>query len=221
MPAVPAGFRYLPGYLDAAAQAALAAELRELAGAAPLYRPTMPKSGRPFSVRMTNAGSHGWFSDREGYRYTARHPETAAPWPAIPTALLDLWRDVADYPAAPQCCLINYYIADARMGLHQDSDEETFAAPVVSLSLGDSAVFRIGGPQRRGPTTSQRLHSGDVMILSGAARLAYHGIDRVLGGSSRLLESQGWAQVTGEEGGRLNVTLRRVTRPAGEVAEQD
>ena len=213
MAAAPEGFRYLPGFLAADAQAALVGELRALAATAPLYRPTMPKSGRPLSVRMTNAGSHGWFSDREGYRYVARHPQTGRPWPAVPAALLALWRAVADYPADPQCCLVNVYAGDARMGLHRDADEETFAAPVVSLSLGDSAVFRVGSSERRGPTTSLRLQSGDVVVLAGAARLAYHGIDRVLGGSSRLLERAGW-----EGGGRINVTLRRVTRPPEEAA---
>ena len=212
MAPAPEGFCYFPGFLDEAAQAALAAELRALAAAAPFYRPTMPKSGRPFSVRMTNAGSHGWFSDSAGYRYVPRHPETGAPWPAIPEALLGLWQTVAAYPAAPECCLVNYYDPEARMGLHRDADEETFAAPVVSLSLGDSAVFRIGGPERRDSTTSLKLHSGDVMILSGPARLAYHGIDRVLGGSSRLLARHGWPG-----GGRLNITLRRVTRPPEET----
>ena len=208
MAAAPEGFRYLPGLLGADAQAALVGELRDLVAQAPLYRPAMPKSGRPFSVRMTNAGSHGWFSDREGYRYVARHPVTGRPWPAVPAALLALWRRVACYPADPECCLVNFYAADARMGLHRDTDEETFAAPVVSLSLGDTAVFRIGGPGRHGPTTSLKLRSGDVVVLAGAARLAYHGIDRVLGGSSRLLDREEW-----EGGGRINVTLRRVTRP--------
>ncbi|WP_193366733.1 alpha-ketoglutarate-dependent dioxygenase AlkB family protein [Pelagibius marinus] len=200
------GFRYLPGYLGPEAQAALVAELRALLAEAPLYRPTMPKSGRPFSVRMTNAGSHGWLSDRQGYRYAPRHPQTGRPWPAIPAVMERIWAEVADYPAGPECCLINFYAPEARMGLHRDQDEETFEAPVVSLSLGDSAVFRLGGPTRHGPTRSLKLHSGDVMILSGPARLAYHGIDRVLGGSSRLLP----------DGGRINLTLRRVTRPAGE-----
>lgn len=210
MATAPEGFRYLPGFLDETAQVRLAVELRELTARAPLYRPTMPRSGRPFSVRMTNAGSHGWFADRVGYRYVDRHPQTGRPWPAIPVALLDLWRRVAGYPAEPECCLVNYYDATARMGLHQDADEADFAAPVVSLSLGDSAVFRIGGSSRRGPTASLKAHSGDVMILGGPARRAYHGIDRVLGGSSRLLAAAGWP-----EGGRLNVTLRRVTRPGG------
>ena len=211
MAAAPEGFRYLPGCLDPAAQAELAAALRRLAAEAPLYRPTMPGSGRPFSVRMTNAGSHGWFSDRAGYRYVARHPATGQPWPAIPPTLLALWRRVASYPADPQCCLVNFYAPDARMGLHRDSDEETFAAPVVSLSLGDSAIFRIGGSERRGRTLSLKLHSGDVVVLAGAARTAYHGIDRVLGGSSRLLPQAGWGD------GRINVTLRRVTSPPQET----
>lgn len=211
------GFRYLPGFLEPEAQAALVAELRALVAEAPFYRPTMPRSGRPFSVHMTNAGSHGWLSDRDGYRYVPRHPQTGRPWPAIPAVMERIWAEVADYPAGPECCLINFYAPEARMGLHRDQDEETFEAPVVSLSLGDSAVFRLGGAQasqgRRGPTRSLKLHSGDVMILGGPARLAYHGIDRVLGGSSRLLPQNGWA-----EGGRINLTLRRVTRPAGEVS---
>lgn len=208
MTVAPEGFRYLPDFLGPEAQAALIGELSGLTATAPLYRPTMPKSGRPFSVRMTNAGSHGWFSDRGGYRYVARHPQTGQPWPAIPAALLELWRAVAGYPADPQCCLVNVYAPEARMGLHRDTDEATFAAPVVSLSLGDTAIFRIGSSERRGPTTSLRLHSGDVVVLGGEARLAYHGIDRVLGGSSRLVPG----------GGRINVTLRRVTCPAQENA---
>jgi alkylated DNA repair protein (DNA oxidative demethylase) len=211
MATAPEGFSYLPGRLGPQAQADLAAALCQLVAEAPLYRPTMPKSGRPFSVRMTNAGSHGWFADRAGYRYLARHPVTGRPWPAIPAALLALWREVSGYPADPECCLVNFYAPEARMGLHRDADEETFAAPVVSLSLGDSAVFRIGRAERHGPTASLKLHSGDVMILAGPARLAYHGIDRVLGGSSRLLDREGW-----EGGGRLNLTLRRVTRPPEE-----
>lgn len=200
----PEGFRYLPDYLAPARQQALLADLRAVIAAAPPYQPRMPRSGQPMSVRMTNAGSHGWFSDQAGgYRYLPAHPTTGKPWPAIPEALLAIWRDLAAYPEAPQCCLINLYQGPkVRMGLHRDQDEETFEAPVVSLSLGDSAIFRIGGPERRGPTASLKLHSGDAVVLGGAARLAYHGIDRVLGGSSRLIE----------EGGRINITLRRVTR---------
>lgn len=200
--------RHLARHFDASGQTALLAAVRAVIGAAPLFTPTMPRSGKPFSVRMTNCGPLGWVSDREGgYRYQANHPETGAPWPALPALLLDLWRDVADYPAPPQACLVNYYAPGARMGLHRDEDEEDMAAPVVSVSLGDSARFRIGGPTRRGPTRAFDLASGDVVVLEGESRRAYHGIDRILPGTSELLLEDF------PEGGRLNLTLRRVTRP--------
>jgi len=199
--------RVLPGALDAAAQRALLAAVLACLEAAPLFRPVMPRDGRPFSVRMSNCGPLGWVSDRGGYRYQACHPETGRPWPAIPPALLALWDAVAGYPAPPEACLINHYAAGARMGLHQDRDEQALDAPVLSLSLGDTAVFRVGGGTRGGPTRSLRLASGDLVLLAGASRLAFHGIDRVLGGTSRLLAD------TPLGGGRLNLTLRRVTRP--------
>jgi alkylated DNA repair protein (DNA oxidative demethylase) len=177
--------------------------VRKIIAAAPLFTPVMPRTGKPFSVRMTNCGPLGWVSDRDGYRYQPTHPQTGQPWPEMPALLLDAWRDLGGTDAPPQACLINYYAADARMSLHQDRDEEDFAAPVVSLSLGDTALFRIGGTHRAGgPTKSFRLASGDGFVLGGAARLAFHGVDRILPGTSTLLE----------EGGRFNLTLRRVTR---------
>lgn len=197
------GFRLLPGHLDQAAQGALLGELCEAIAGAPFFTPTMPRSGRPFSVAMTNLGPLGWVSDRKGYRYQAMHPETGRPWPPMPETILGLWRAVAEYPHDPEACLVNYYRPGAKMGLHRDSDEEEFAAPVVSVSLGDMAMFRIGGLERGGPTRSMKLASGDVLVMGGASRLCYHGIDRVIPGTSRLLA----------EGGRINLTLRRVTRP--------
>ncbi len=195
---------YLPGKLKDAEQRRLLGALREVMAEAPLFTPTMPRSGKPMSVRMTNCGPLGWVTDKEqGYRYQATHPVTGKPWPAMPQALLDLWREVASYPADPEACLVNYYVGDAKMGLHQDKDEEDFAAPVVSVSLGDSAAFRVGGLTRKDPTHAFELKSGDVVVLSGADRLAFHGIDRILPGTSALLP----------EGGRLNLTLRRVTKP--------
>lgn len=200
----PRGFKVVPDYLSAAAQADLIAELRELVAQAPFFRPVMPRSGQPFSVEMTNAGPLGWVSDRSGYRYQPHHPDSGAPWPAIPDSVLTAWNELTGYPAPPECCLVNLYRGEkARMGLHRDADEEDFSAPVLSLSLGDSAIFRLGGPTRRGPTQSVTLHSGTALILAGDARLAYHGISKVMAGTSRLL--------TG--GGRLNLTLRRVTKP--------
>ena len=201
-----AGMRQVPSYLDRAGQELLLRAIREVMAAAPLYTAKMPKSGRPMSVRMTNCGPLGWMTDETGYRYQTCHPQTGASWPSIPDVLLAAWRELTGYPHPPQACLINYYTAAARMGLHQDRDEEDLAAPVLSLSLGDSCLFRIGGIRRPDPTQSFRLASGDALVLGGAARLAYHGVDRILPGTSTLLR----------EGGRINLTLRRVTLPAGQ-----
>lgn len=172
---------------------------------APLYRPVMPRTGKAFSVEESNFGSLGWVSDKSGYRYQATHPVTGAPWPDIPPALLDLWAEI-NPGAAPQCCLVNFYRAGAKMGLHQDLDEKDISAAVIGVSLGDEALFRIGasaqGGKKVGKTVSVSLASGDVVAFGGAARLAYHGIDRIKPGSSRLLAG----------GGRLSLTLRRVAK---------
>jgi len=193
-----------PAYLDRAAQHELLAAVRAVVAAAPLYLPRMPRSGTPMSVRMTNCGPLGWVTDAErGYRYQATHPETGAAWPPIPEILLAAWRALGGYPHPPQACLVNFYATGARLGLHQDKDEQDLAAPVVSLSLGDSALFRVGGLKRSDPTRALRLASGDAVVLGGAGRLAFHGVDRILPGTSTLLA----------EGGRINLTLRRVTPP--------
>jgi alkylated DNA repair protein (DNA oxidative demethylase) len=201
--AIAPGVLHWPGWLDADAQGALVAELRAVVRQAPLFQPRMPKTGKPFSVRMTNCGPLGWVSDERGYRYQPLHPETGEPWPLMPAPLLDAWAALAGYPHPPEACLINFYDKGARMGLHQDRDEAEFDAPVLSLSLGDAALFRIGGTTRGGKTISFKLASGDALLFGGEARLAYHGIDRILSGSSQLLP----------QGGRLNLTLRRVTKP--------
>ena len=182
-----------------AAQKALLDDVLDRLRQAPLYRPVMPKSGKPFSVEESNFGDLGWVSDKSGYRYQAQHPVSGKPWPAIPPALLDLWAEIAG-AAPPDCCLVNLYRQGAKMGLHQDRDEKDLTAPVVGISLGDDALFRIGGPTRGGTTRSIRLASGDVLLFGGPARLAYHGIDRIVPGSSRLLPG----------GGRLSLTLRKV-----------
>lgn len=198
------GTRIWPGLLSRQFQEELVATLREQIVENPLYQPTMPKTGKPFSVSMTNFGDLGWVSDRTGYRYEDRHPETGRPWPPILHSLQVLWADLTGYAAPPEACLVNYYGPKAKMGLHQDRDEKPLDAPVLSVSLGDTAIFRLGGLDRKAPTQSFKLASGDVMMLSGPSRLRFHGIDRILPGTSTLLE----------KGGRLNLTLRRVTDPA-------
>ncbi|NLH83183.1 MAG: alpha-ketoglutarate-dependent dioxygenase AlkB [Phyllobacteriaceae bacterium] len=204
-PSLP-GLTLLPGRLARAEQEALVAELREVVAAAPLFTPVMPRTGKPFSVCMTNCGPLGWVSDRAGYRYQATHPATGRPWPAIPARLLALWDEVTGYAAPPEACLVNFYGEGAKMGLHQDRDEEDFAAPLLSVSLGDTGRFRLGGVERSDPTRAFPLASGDVLMLSGASRLAHHGIDRILPGTSTLLSG----------GGRINLTLRRVTTPVSQ-----
>lgn len=191
------GFRLWPGALSVTAQSALLAEVLAAVEQSPFFRPVTP-GGRPFSVEMTNLGPLGWVSDRAGYRYQPTHPETGAPWPSMPETLLRLWSDLTGWPEPPDACLVNLYRGEARMGLHQDRDEQDLRAPVLSVSLGDTAVFRIGAAEG-GPTRTVRLASGDVCALTGPARLARHGIDRVIAGSSTLVPG----------GGRLNLTLRR------------
>jgi alkylated DNA repair protein (DNA oxidative demethylase) len=202
------GLRVYPGYLDRDRQSAMLAAIEEVLMAAPLTTPRMPNSGRPFTVRMSNCGPLGWTSDESGYRYQPTHPETGKRWPPIPEPVAAVWDAVARYPHQPECCLINFYAPTAKMGLHQDRDEQDFAAPVVSISLGDSCLFRVGGHKRRDPTRSFRLDSGDVVVLGGAARLAFHGVDRIHAGTSTLLR----------QGGRINLTMRRVAAPAAERA---
>jgi alkylated DNA repair protein (DNA oxidative demethylase) len=203
------GVRFYPGYLDRERQEALMRAIRDVCAAAPLYTSRMPKSGRPMSVRMSNCGALGWLSDERGYRYEPAHPETGQAWPPIPKMLLTIWNDIAHYPHAPEACLVNFYGPAAKMGLHQDRDEQDFAAPVVSLSLGDSCLFRIGGKKRGDPTRSLRLNSGDALVLGGAARLHFHGVDRIYPGTSTLLA----------EGGRINLTMRRVTEPGRQASQ--
>lgn len=196
------GVRIVPGALDEAEQRRVVEDLRAVAARAPLFHPETAR-GRKMSVRMTSAGRVGWVSDRRGYRYEPRHP-SGADWPPIPDRLMALWWARSGAAVPPDTCLVNFYGEGARMGLHQDRDEADMAQPVLSLSLGDEALFRIGNSERGGRTESVWLRSGDVAVLEGAARQLYHGIDRVRHGSSRLLPG----------GGRINVTMRVALPPA-------
>src|SRR6056297_2256851 len=192
------GVEIFQEYLDRPAQQALLEELREVARQAPLFVPETPR-GRRMSVRMTAAGKYGWVSDRRGYRYEPCHP-AGGEWPSIPARVLEIWQALTGLEREPDCCLINHYAEGARMGLHQDRDEADFGWPVLSVSLGDDALFRIGNTTRGGSTESVWLNSGDVLVMGGAARLVHHGVDRIRPGTSSLLQG----------GGRINLTCRVV-----------
>ncbi|MDM9621144.1 alpha-ketoglutarate-dependent dioxygenase AlkB [Rhizobium sp. S96] len=199
---LPNGVRHSPEYLSRSRQEALVDIIRAIVVEAPLFVPVMPGTGKPMSVRMTNCGPLGWVTDKErGYRYQPTHPVTGRPWPDLPQELLDIWSDLSGYGKPPQACLVNFYSDDARMGLHQDKDEQDLAAPVVSISLGNTCLFRVGGLQRTDKTLSLRLSSGDVVVLGSAGRMCFHGVDRIYPATSTLLKN----------GGRINLTLRRVT----------
>lgn len=185
--------------LDRAAQDAIITDIRGIVAAAPLFSPITPH-GKPMSVQMTSAGRFGWVSDRSGYRYSEVHPK-GMPWPEIPASIRKIWEQVSGSDREPECCLVNLYRATAKMGMHQDRDEADFTQPVVSLSLGDDGLFRIGNTTRGGKTESIWLKSGDVLVMGGDARLVYHGIDKTRAGSSSLLSG----------GGRINLTMRVVT----------
>ncbi len=201
--AVAPGVTLWPLRLGLAEQAALLGDVLAGLEQAPFFDPTMPRTGKKFSVRMTNFGPLGWVSDAaNGYRYETSHPVSGRPWPPIPEALLGLWEETTGYGAPPEACLVNFYGSAARMGLHRDQDEAAVDAPVLSVSLGESAYFRFGTTSVKGETRRLKLNSGDVLTFGGPARLMYHGIDRVLPGTSTLIPG----------GGRINLTLRRVSR---------
>lgn len=201
------GFHHYKAWFSQADQEALLAEIANVLSKAPLYTPTMPNSGKPFSVQESNCGPLGWVSDKKGYRYQEHHPVTNNQWPSIPARLIALWQQVSQDEYLPEACLINYYKEKARMGLHQDKDEQDFTAPIVSVSLGCSAIFRIGTENRRDKTRSITLHSGDVIVMGGKSRMFYHGIDRIIKESSELCNL-----IPGLKGGRINLTLRRVNK---------
>lgn len=202
MQVLPKGIRHIPGFLDREKQEILVEHIRAVVAEAPLFVPAMPRTGKPMSVRMTNCGSLGWVTDKDrGYRYQPHHPVTGQSWPAIPDVLLEVWNTVSGTGKEPEACLVNFYADDARMGLHQDRDEKDLETAVVSISLGDTCLFRVGGRNRTDSTLSFKLSSGDVVVLGGEGRLAFHGVDKIYPNTSMLLKN----------GGRINLTLRRVT----------
>ena len=157
----------------------LIAALREIVAEAPFRHMSTP-GGHQMSVAMTNCGSAGWVTDRTGYRYDPRDPDSGAPWPAMPDVFLALARDAADEAGfagfVPDACLINCYAPGTRLSLHQDKDERDHGHPVVSVSLGLPATFQFGGLKRNDRPLKVPLRHGDVVVWGGPARLVYHGV---------------------------------------------
>lgn len=202
------GFHHLPGFLSADEQQALLGIAREVVRAAPLLRPRMVIAGQvlPFKLTLTNAGPWGWWADEAGFRYVDAHPVTGRPWPPIPQLLLRLAERALDACGLPimgvENCLLNHYAAGESLGQHQDNTEQDLDAPIVSLSIGADALFLLGGPQRSDPPREYVLRSGDLVIQSGPARRAFHGIKKLYPTMGNTLK----------DGGRLNFTLRKVWR---------
>jgi DNA oxidative demethylase len=167
------------------------------------FRHLVTPGGYTMSVAMTNCGRVGWVSDRTGYRYDPKDPETRAPWPPMPPAFLDIAARAAAEAGFeqydPDACLINRYVAGAKLSLHQDRDEKDAWAPIVSVSLGLSAVFLWGAKRRSDPVRRLRLESGDVAVWGGPARFVYHGVAPL---------REGWHPLTGTA--RINLTFRKV-----------
>jgi alkylated DNA repair protein (DNA oxidative demethylase) len=179
----------------------LLADLQQVIQAAP-FRHMVTPGGFTMSVAITNCGDLGWVSDRTGYRYTPHDPQSGKPWPAMPASFQVLASAAAAQAGfgnfAPDACLINRYQVGARMGLHQDKDEQDFSQPIVSVSLGLPATFQFGGLARADKSINISLQHGDVVVWGGEARLRYHGVLPLKPNKHPLLGEQ-----------RINMTFRK------------
>ena len=191
------GIALLRGFADTATLMPL---IERVAARAP-FRHLVTPGGQTMSVAMTNCGAVGWVSDRTGYRYSSRDPLTERDWPAFPREFLELARSaaaLAGFPAfEPDACLINRYAAGARLTAHRDADEQNFAQPIVSVSLGLPASFAFYGLTRGGKGRGVALVDGDVLVWGGPSRLVYHAVRPIKPGTHPL---------TGEY--RYNLTFR-------------
>lgn len=185
---IPPGAIHLPGWLDADGQARVLGAIRRLGdGDAGFYTPVL-RTGARMRIRLLCCGMH-W--DAKTYRYQETRTDVDdLRVPPIPAVLADLAVAAArhaGFAMTPDVMLVNWYGAEGRLGLHQDRDEsaETIAAgvPIVSLSIGDDALFQFGGPGRRDPAARIWLRSGDAFVFGGPARLNYHGVARIVPGS--------------------------------------
>ena len=185
-------------------------EIKSLISDAPLIRPVMPRWNKPFKTLITNAGVWGWVSDKFGYKYVKFHPKTNKKWPKIPLLFYDIWKQFSGYKKLPDCSLINVYPnQNASLGLHQDKDEECFKAPVVSISIGNTAVFKYGKDKKNLKTAV--LPSGSIVVLKDYSRLYYHSISKLLTNKiSEVRENSLYLKNFTE--GRVSITLRRFSK---------
>ncbi len=190
----------LRGFAGSAA-AGLIAEINAITAQAP-FRHMVTPGGHQMSVAMTNCGDAGWMTDRSGYRYDGIDPESRKAWPAMPASFRALAADAAAEAGfdgfSPDACLINRYVAGAKMSLHQDKDETDFSEPIVSVSLGLPAIFLFGGLKRSDKPRRYRLQHGDVVVWGGPSRLFFHGVAPLADGEHAVLGRQ-----------RINLTFRK------------
>lgn len=192
----------LPGFALAELEPLLDA-LRPVLRAAP-FRHMQTPGGLRMAVALSNCGALGWVSDASGYRYSATDPVSGKPWPALPQVLLELASRAAAQAGfdgfVADACLINHYLPGTRLSLHQDRDEQDYAHPIVSISLGLPAVFLFGGLQRSDRTRRIPLNHGDVLVWGGEDRLRFHGVLPIKPGVHPRM---------GER--RINLTLRKAS----------
>lgn len=198
------GFFLFKSKLTKEIQQEIVSAARAIVSQAPLFTPTMPGSGQPFNYSMTNCGELGWVADRDGYRYQSNHPETGKSFPAIPPVIKELAialaKETGNSNFYPESCLLNFYSKGAKLGLHQDNSEKNLAAPIISISLGDTGIFVLGGKQRTDETKQYIVQSGDCIVMSGESRNYFHAFKGIVLNTSSLLKN----------GGRLNLTIRQV-----------
>lgn len=190
------GFFLLPAFADTAP---LLDDIEHIASQAS-FRHMQVGGGKRMSVAMTNCGRWGWTSSTTGYRYSDTDPLTQLPWPAMPESFLALAASAALAtglgPFEPDACLVNRYAAGASLGTHQDRDEQDLSQPIVSVSIGASATFQLGGLKRTEPLRPVPLHDGDVLVWGGPSRLRFHGVKAL-------------KPLTGGPDTRYNLTFRK------------
>lgn len=198
------GFFLFKSSLTTEAQKEIRSAARAVVSQAPLFRPTMPGSGQPFSYLMTNCGDLGWVADRDGYRYQSNHPVTNKLFPAMPQVIKELAtalaKEIGNNDFCPESCLLNFYRKGQKLGLHQDNTEKNLSAPIISISLGDTGIFILGGKQKSDETKQYIVQSGDCIVMSGESRSYFHSFKGIIPNTSSLLKN----------GGRLNLTIRQV-----------